>query len=69
MEHRVSIVIGLRPTVYLVYFRAIFARKRDEVHLSFRYLLVVLPDPYSAFSVGGSLGRAHFRAGLAVFVF
>ena len=38
-------------------FGAIFVRKRDEVHLSARYFLIVLADPYSVCSVGGGLGR------------
>ena len=38
---------------------AIFARKRDEVNLSVRDFLVMLADPYSAYSAGGGLGRAR----------
>ena len=34
-------------------FSAVFARTRDEVHLSVRYFLIVLADPYSVCSAGG----------------
>ena len=40
-------------------FEAIFARNRDEVHLSALYLRIVLADPYSSYSALGSLGRAR----------
>ena len=42
-----------------------------EVHLSIRYFLTVLADPYSVYSAGGRLGRARAasRRGLLLSIF
>ena len=42
-----------------VFLRGVFVFPREEVHLSARYSLMVLADPYSVYSAEGGLGRGH----------
>ena len=45
------------------------ARKRDEVHVSPRYRLIVLADPYPVWSARGGLGGARVVSRPGVFFF